>query len=102
MAGWVDGLLERVMADPTCTTSGVDGGMIEQCQTFSNRLQTNGQMASCSIKPFAKGNLTGPFKNLPGCNPIEYGPQPATQCNESTPNFPPKLPLPGNVASIKG
>src|SRR4051812_33345844 len=84
MSGWDTALLDRVMADKSCTTLSATGGVIEECNTFTNenRLRTDAEMESCTLKPSAKLNMKGGFSSLPGCNTIAYGPAPATECQE--------------------
>lgn len=72
MNGWQEGILQNAIDD--CTDL---SGKIELCKAFN--LYTEEEMSNCKIKHTdIEGDCIGPMTSLPGCNEIQYGPEPAT------------------------
>ncbi|KAI0474339.1 WSC domain-containing protein [Xylaria cf. heliscus] len=52
-------------------------GNIEECSAF--KLRDDDDMASCKVFPRVHEAVSGVLQALPGCNPVQPGPGPATQ-----------------------
>jgi hypothetical protein len=70
--GWDRPTLQTAI--DTCTS---DSGVIEECKAFT--LQSNEDMNSCRVLSHIDEDVTGTLPALPGCNPVESGPEPATK-----------------------
>ncbi|KAI9724661.1 MAG: hypothetical protein M1828_003530 [Chrysothrix sp. TS-e1954] len=98
--GWDVPTLQAAVDD--CTDL---SGDMTICKHFS--FFTDSQSSSCKVAPAINENVDGPFKTLPGCNPIQPGPEQATivqNCPTATPaaastGLPSSVP---NLTSSKG
>ncbi|GAA5991651.1 hypothetical protein JCM5350_002150 [Sporobolomyces pararoseus] len=75
--GWDIDVLQDAVEN--CTS---DSGVIEECSVFdlSDYSQSTGD--SCVQSQAIKEQTLGTLDALPGCNPIDYGPEAVTVCNE--------------------
>lgn len=69
--GWEPGVLKKAME--TCRI-GVSGRPLTDCFP----IWTPEERKKCVIEPIVKENIDGWMQHLPGCNPIQAGPAPAT------------------------
>jgi len=70
--GWEDGVLQRAM--DTCTDI---NGVPDQCRALTT--QSDAEMNKCVQQPSVNERTEGEYlRALPGCNPIQNGPNPAT------------------------
>ncbi|KAK3942820.1 hypothetical protein QBC46DRAFT_255473 [Diplogelasinospora grovesii] len=75
--GWDVDLLAQAIKDPSCGAE--TGGHIDQCQTFKPYFKPDDKQNECaSIKSTVDEQVFGVLDKLPGCNPIQAGPQNAT------------------------
>ncbi|KAI0390448.1 WSC domain-containing protein [Xylariaceae sp. FL0594] len=70
--GWDIPTLTNVLK--TCNSA---SGVIEECTALT--LRSDDDMKACKLPPRVNEPTTGILSSLPGCNPIQPGPQPATQ-----------------------
>lgn len=89
--GWDVKVLQKAVKE--CTD---DSGVIEKCPalTFFDDDAMNG----CRVPVRVDEKTTGVLKALPGCNPVTFGPEPATPimgdaCNATKKISPPKWPF---------
>ncbi|KAI3333648.1 WSC domain-containing protein [Ustulina deusta] len=54
-----------------------ESGNIEECGAFT--LRDDNDMTACKILPRVNESVSGVLSALPGCNPIQAGPEPAVQ-----------------------
>ncbi|KAK3375721.1 hypothetical protein B0T24DRAFT_205950 [Lasiosphaeria ovina] len=72
--GWDTELLEKAIRDPSCGNS--SGGHINFCKTFQPFFQNNTLQNLCpSIPSRVKEPVFDALPTLPGCNPLQFGPQ---------------------------
>ncbi|KAK3332639.1 hypothetical protein B0T19DRAFT_416161 [Cercophora scortea] len=72
--GWDVDVLGAALRDPTCANA--SGGHIDQCETFRPFLQNNTVQNMClGIEAKVKEPMFGVLDALPGCNPIQSGPE---------------------------
>lgn len=72
MNGWEEGVLQNAIDN--CQD---ESGIIEDCKVFQLYSQT--EMNQCKINHIdVEGDVSGPMGSLPGCNEVQYGPEPAT------------------------
>ncbi|RXW17493.1 hypothetical protein EST38_g8364 [Candolleomyces aberdarensis] len=94
--GWEDDSLQRAM--DKCT--GIDGWP-PNCTELT--LQTDEEMDSCTLAPKVDEKVEGEYlPNLPGCNPLQGGPQSATLvpgCTAVSTTFSPAAPTPAVEAA---
>ena len=79
LMGWDQKLLQKAVDE--CTN---DSGRVEDCGAF--QLYPDATANACKIKSHFEEDVFGPFKQLPGCNPVQQGPnaaKPATDCGGS-------------------
>ena len=69
--GWEEDHLQRAV--DTCTS---DSGRVEDCPEF--KLIPDTQAEGCSIAPKINEQTTGTLTQLPGCNPVQPGPNRAS------------------------
>ncbi|RPB03843.1 hypothetical protein L873DRAFT_1833532 [Choiromyces venosus 120613-1] len=70
MNAWNKGVLQDAIDE--CTSP---SGMIEECKVFD--LYTLDEMHQCTIERTIPEDVVGPMKQLPGCNAVTEGPEPA-------------------------
>ncbi|PWW76934.1 hypothetical protein C7212DRAFT_279251 [Tuber magnatum] len=70
MNAWDKKVLQEAIN--VCTSP---SGVIDECGVFD--LYTENEMQQCTIKQTVKEDVVGPLKELPGCNPVSDGPEPA-------------------------
>ena len=78
--GWEEEHLQRAV--DTCTA---DSGRVEDCPEF--KLIPDFQAEGCTIPPRVNELTTGKLSKLPGCNPVQLGPNRAevkTDCDATT------------------
>ena len=69
--GWEEQHLQRAV--DTCTS---DSGRVEDCPEF--QLIPDSQAEGCTVPPRVNEPTTGTLSQLPGCNPVQPGPDRAT------------------------
>lgn len=77
--GWKTDILQKAI--DTCTN---DSGRVEDCPVF--QLYDDNISRSCKLPQRVSENIRGPMSALPGCNPVQAGPdpaKPATGCTDS-------------------
>ncbi|GAO48344.1 hypothetical protein SAICODRAFT_31624 [Saitoella complicata NRRL Y-17804] len=78
--GWDNSVLQQAVDE--CTA---DSGLIEDCSVFD--LYTNQETRTCSNAVQVDEQIDGELSALPGCNPVQYGPNnavPQTGCGATT------------------
>lgn len=68
--GWKEGVLQKAIDD--CN---IDSGVIEECKHLS--FITNEVAQSCRVPASINEQTSGTVGALPGCNPVQSGPDPA-------------------------
>ncbi|KAE9401276.1 hypothetical protein BT96DRAFT_992167 [Gymnopus androsaceus JB14] len=72
--GWQSGILQNVLDKCACTSAGFgDATCCGDLGVFT--LDTSG---SCNLTPIVDEQVTGTMAQLPGNNPVQYGPEDAT------------------------
>ncbi|KAI1814418.1 WSC domain-containing protein [Poronia punctata] len=87
--GWSTPHLQNAINN--CTSP---SGVVEECEELT--LRSDEEMNACRVLPRIHENTTGVLSSLPGCNPVQYGPEPATQhhdCGAQTEIGDPILPF---------
>ncbi|KAI5799320.1 hypothetical protein DFH27DRAFT_591416 [Peziza echinospora] len=74
MNGWQQDVLERAVKECRATS-----GIVEECKHFTH--YTLAQMQQCEAKKSVEEDVFGPFAKLPGCNPVQLGPNRAAKMN---------------------
>ncbi len=80
LMGWDQALLQRAV--DTCTA---DSGRVEDCPEF--KLIPDSQAQGCTVPPRVNEPTSGKLSQLPGCNPVQPGPDRAqvkTGCGATT------------------
>lgn len=93
LMGWDRPLLQKAIDE--CTN---DSGRVEDCGAF--QLYPDATASACKIKSHFAEDVFGPFKQLPGCNPVQQGPgqaQVMTNCEGSA-----QTPINGGTGSSSG
>ncbi|GAA5851238.1 hypothetical protein JCM8547_004178 [Rhodosporidiobolus lusitaniae] len=78
--GWETSVLQQAVDE--CTD---DSGDITLCSVFDLQDFDNGSDSGCSQTPAIDEVVTGTLDALPGCNPVDYGPEDVTVCSEDNP-----------------
>ncbi|GAA5931213.1 DUF1996 domain-containing protein [Sporobolomyces koalae] len=80
--GWDIDILQKAVSE--CTA---DSGVIEECPVFEffdyDTDHAPNEMG-CVQAPAIQESVLGTLDALPGCNPVEYGPDDVTVCNEDS------------------
>ena len=87
MAGWQQGFLQKVVDDPVCGNS-AGSGDVQSCSLFDIADDSTMQQCTFPKPPQLQGSndeCTDQGKGLPGNNPLQSGPQPATLASAAGP-----------------
>lgn len=90
--GWDVNVLQKAIN--TCTD---DSGSVEKCAAVTQYTAT--KCNACKIRPSVNEQVAGNMAQLPGCNPVTYGPDRATPPS-SCPAPPAGTPAPTEYADI--
>ncbi|KAH7098330.1 hypothetical protein BKA62DRAFT_811338 [Auriculariales sp. MPI-PUGE-AT-0066] len=74
--GWDVTVLQNAITGCDNNTPGTTAGDAAACSFFT--IQSADAAAKCTISPQVNEDIGGPRAKLPGCNPIQAGPGPAT------------------------
>ena len=82
ISGWDTNTLDTLIK--TCNSG---DSRVDKCPLVPGGINSNVEMNSCSIAPSVAEPIWGVLDHLPGCNPIQNGPEPAiqqTSCGATT------------------
>lgn len=79
--GWDVNTLQKAILECNNQTPGTAAGQAEACPHF--QMQSADAGKACTIKPHINETTDGTLARLPGCNPIQKGPENATPYNDN-------------------